>query len=508
MEEDILFGKTRHLYGGLEPSNVRLFSVYTSEGAAHLSVELPKDTVIDGQTLVTFAGATIRRGTADYPKDEFDGDFVMDVTEDGVYVDTENTMDANCYYYSIFPYSDQGVYNRSDKNRTIYRPNSYIFGYDLDQADADPDTRVSYPDDVQNTNYKSAYMDFTAGVFNYGDWPSKAGEKFMPRPCMIREDGTVICYLDQDDYTLCDDGITPSNIATSSGMYVMIEWPKIYTKRWEENGIYHFRCSDVKIDDTWDCWCNYDKNDNEIDHFYTSAYPANISNTADGSYWLRSMTGRSAVVALYGYLRPGALVIGDGWDIDMACDRLLINDLLTMIGKSTDTQSVFGCGTSGANGEMNSKGMFWGQAANYGAMKAFGMERLWSGQNRVVWGLWSRTGAYELKITKGSHDGIKTMLTDYTHGVSGYCVSAWCTPYGLIPFFSSDKASASTYFCDYGIVNWHTTVQHSIGFGATQKWDGYTTGAYALTQGYDVTWESTSDEHSTITGLSFKPTKS
>ena len=28
----------------------------------------------------------------------------------------------------------------------------------------------------------------------------------------------------------------------------MMEWPKIYTKRWEENGIYHFRCSDTPQD--------------------------------------------------------------------------------------------------------------------------------------------------------------------------------------------------------------------------------------------------------------------
>lgn len=35
----------------------------------------------------------------------------------------------------------------------------------------------------------------------------------MPRPCMLKSDGTVDYYLDPDDYTKKEDGETPSDIA-------------------------------------------------------------------------------------------------------------------------------------------------------------------------------------------------------------------------------------------------------------------------------------------------------
>ena len=39
-------------------------------------------------------------------------------------------------------------------------------------------------------------------------------------------------------------------------------------------------------DDTWDCWCNYDRNNNQIDHFYTPIY---FGSLVSGK--LRSISG-------------------------------------------------------------------------------------------------------------------------------------------------------------------------------------------------------------------------
>ena len=87
-EEDIIFGKNSHFFGGIEPSNMIHFSATsdrnpeTNEPIIKMNATLPNDTIIEGQTLCTVAGAVIRKSTGDYPKDEFSGDMVAVITED------------------------------------------------------------------------------------------------------------------------------------------------------------------------------------------------------------------------------------------------------------------------------------------------------------------------------------------------------------------------------------------------------------------------------------------
>ena len=103
-EEDLIFGKNRHFFGGIEPSNMKGFSVYLENGVVKVDAKLPDNTVIDGQQLCTVQGAIIRRKPTDYPKDEFDGDLVCDVTESTIFVDTTAKADGT-YYYSAYPYT-------------------------------------------------------------------------------------------------------------------------------------------------------------------------------------------------------------------------------------------------------------------------------------------------------------------------------------------------------------------------------------------------------------------
>ena len=75
-EEDLIFGKNRHFFGGIEPSNMQNFTAAIEGEHVKITAQLPADTVINGQTLCTVEGAVIRRNTTDYPKDEFDGEEV------------------------------------------------------------------------------------------------------------------------------------------------------------------------------------------------------------------------------------------------------------------------------------------------------------------------------------------------------------------------------------------------------------------------------------------------
>lgn len=533
-EEDLIFGKNRHFFGGIEPSNMLTFNAVAEDGVVRVTATLPADTVINNQTLCTVEGAVIRRKTTDYPKDEFDGDLVADIKtsttlvdsgasatgtyyyaafpyttqgvynrnkanrvvinepepmeeftaksvyvsatdsvkveitaalpanvvgamirksttgyptsetdgelfkdikDDGVYTDTNVTVGA-VYYYSAFPYTSTGAYNRSEANRTSVTPKKrdYLFGYDLVQTTSSPTGRVSYPSDVDNAGFTPAAMNFSTSKFNYGSWNFAPGEKFMPRPCMLTYAGVVDEYLNPDDYTKNTENLASQVANVSFNGNAMMEWPKIFTKRWEENGVYHFRCSDTPQDDTWECWSNYDRLNNQIDHFYTPIYFGS-TNSSSGNK-LRSLSGVSNKVSTTADQEiSSAKANGDDWYIEVLADRLLIQDLLVMMGKSTDGQTVFGSGRSASSnssavntGTMNTRGMFWGSNNGTDGVKVFGMEHFWGNLWRRTAGWINDKGTQKVKLTRGTHDG--STATDYNTTGSGYKTISGATPTG------------------------------------------------------------------------------
>lgn len=641
-EEDILFGKHRHLFGGIEPSNMTKFTArmdrYT--GQVVIEAELPPDTIVDGQMLCTVGGAVIRKRLDNFPEDEFDGEelidikestviydtdvdvdgtyyyaafpytnqgvyrrskvnravvneppltekfylereydsnnnsvavkmtvelqteyvgayirkssthypvdendgeFVSEISSSGVYRDTDVVANA-MYYYAIFPYTASGVIGRSEKNRAYCIPRNceYYFGYDIDLNNPDPAARVSYPIDVDNYEYDQAFMDYTNKVFNYGDWPSEAGDKFMPKPCMLTYGGVVDHYLDPGDYTKQSDGVTASRVRDPAFEgNAMMEWPKIYTKREEINGVYKFRCSDVKYDDTWECWCNYDKNDNEIDHFYTSIYTCSgyggklrsISKLYHTPYnkWNGGATDTTSSSTMtftetIGY----AQLNGDDWYIDVLADRLLIQDLLVMMAKTTNCQTAYGFGDAASgssssdatlrSGECDLQGMFYGYSSEYSPVKVFGMEHWWGNYGRWLAGLIGigQKWGLKFKVTRGMKDG--TTVSDYntdgsgyydyikpiknsniSNDITGYIAKCETTPFGRIPI--TDNGSSTTYECDLMYIQYSYSTKIALtggnygsGLSAGPFMVNFNNGANSVVSG-------------TITGLSCKPSK-
>lgn len=296
----------------------------------------------------------------------------------------------------------------------------YLYGFDLTIADSNPATRVTYPSDVENSGFAKAVMNF-GGAFSYGSWPSTPGEKFMPRPCMLRFNGTVDYYLNPNDYTKKADGTTSDVANMNYGGNAMMEWPKIYVKRWESNGVYHFRCSDMKVDSDYECWSNYDKNNKEIPHFYTPIF----FGSKDGSNRLRSISGQSNFVnntaqTEVTYAKNNG---ADIWYTEVLSDRELVNDLLTMMFKSTDLQATAGYGVCSASaaiapGSMNTKGLFWGAGDKTSGVKVFGMENWWGNIFRRIAGWCISGGTQKVKLTRGTKDG--TTVGDYNFDGNGY----------------------------------------------------------------------------------------
>ena len=141
-----------------------------------------------------------------------------------------------------------------------------------------------------------------------------------------------------------------------------------------------------------------------------------------------------------------------------------------MIGKSTDTQTVFGAGNNNSSvsesntgvknsGIMNTKGLFWGSNNNVNGVKVFGMEHLWGNTWRAVAGWINDKGTQKIKMTYGQNDGSTTdgYNIDGTGYISipnstpsgtsgGYISKVLFNENGLIP--TTANGSQTTYYCD------------------------------------------------------------
>lgn len=126
-EEDLIYGKNRHFFGGIEPSNMKSFTAkYEQRNGVNgvaIKATLPDDTIVDDQTLCVVGGLVIRKRKNHYVEDEFDGEEVIKInctTNDRSFSWFDDVVEADkTYYYRAFPFSAQGVYSRSLKNSEV-----------------------------------------------------------------------------------------------------------------------------------------------------------------------------------------------------------------------------------------------------------------------------------------------------------------------------------------------------------------------------------------------------
>lgn len=443
-----------------------------------LKWEEPNDTIIDGEVVCVVDKVIIRRKKDSVPTDENDGTLVAEIKrkdfgkyKNDFFVDESLTPnDGDVYYYKAFPLSTTGFYNTASVNETsgIAARNYVLYGFKLDQNESDPSSMITYIED--NKDFESAHMDYTADTFKYGDWDDAWFIKNL-KPCMLKYDGTVDYELDKDDYSKKLDG-TPSDIAnTSYDGNAMIGFPKVYWKvvdNGDDTANIYF--SDKKVDSSFKCWSHLDNNSKEIDCCYMPIFNGSL---VDGR--LRSLSGGAPITNKtasdeINYAKANNVGSDVIWYTELINDRMLVNLLLLLIGKSNDTQTVFGAGNNSSyvsasntgvknTGTMNTKGLFWGNQDNKSGVKVFGMEHWWGNQWRRIGGWINNKGTQKIKMTYGQSDGSTT--DGYNIDGSGYVTIANSTPSGtsggyiskmliaengLIP--ATVNGSATTYYCD------------------------------------------------------------
>ena len=186
------------------------------------------------------------------------------------------------------------------------------------------------------------------------------------------------------------------------------------------------------------------------------------------------------------------------WYIETFSDRLLINGLLVLMGKSLNTQAVFGRGldTGGqlakeayVTGTLNDKGLFWGVTENGNSgVKIFGMENFWGCCWHRTAGLITNNHAVKLKLTYGTKDGSTVVGYNQTgngyidNGISphsnGYVQKMSYNKYGFMPAVVIGGIQ-STYYADYHYQNTNYTGIIYALFGGSSA-DDLGTGAFDL----------------------------
>lgn len=86
----------------------------------------PEDVALDGAVLSAWKGTKLVMKESGYPENENDGTLILDNTVRDAYKTSGYVVDGltngNTYYFALFPYSTDGVYNYSASNRLLGNP--------------------------------------------------------------------------------------------------------------------------------------------------------------------------------------------------------------------------------------------------------------------------------------------------------------------------------------------------------------------------------------------------
>ena len=444
--------------------------------------------------------------------DDFSGDAVTVSHNDILYI-KQGTFDESGHFECYLEHVGVYTIECNDKSTTIEIDgvgkvfnakinDSVVYGFVVSGSESSPSANITYIEEA--VGMQPAKMNFTSGSFDWGDWGDAF---FIPRPCLLNANGTVFKYLNPNDYTKDVDGNDVSSYLTgASGSYnAMMEWGKDHCQIWSKivpdqagTGATVY-ISDAQQDEDYHAWSFYGQDGELKEHFYTPIY-----NGVNMSSKLRSVSGKSILNNVAGTTEiQYAVANGNGWYIETYADRVLINLLLMLIGKSTNMQATFGNGhyTGGSaagnllqTGTMNTRGLFWGTNGTGSGVKVFGMENYWGNQWRRTAGLVNANGTQKYKLTYGTEDG--TTANGYNTDGNGYKVASDCTPGGtsggylnVMKWFADGffgktaSGSETTYWCD-GM--WFNNSQNDYALFGGSCCNGFGCGAFCVHLGSTV----------------------
>lgn len=429
----------------LPPMDVSDFKITIANTKLILNWKDPDDTVVSGQTIVTWAGTKIVRKAGSAPINETDGVLIYDNQIRNAFAATGLTdtglVNDITYYYQAFPYSSDGVINTNVENRISGVPIAMTtYGIRIDTTNSNPETAVTYTDDAVGM------------VGGSTDWNSVFPFN-MIKPCLLKA-GVVQYYLNPSDYSKKADG-TAANITTGVDGDVMIEIPKIAYMIYTEGDYVYIKITDApsakNIDSRYCYYAHTRETEGDRNNLYVGAYLGYNKSGILKSLSNNNPTGNQPIDSFRWWAQSN----GTGYDLLSFYPLTLLQCLYLIRYKNLDSQTALGRGYTDGNasprtlGETNAKGMYYGETTGKLQMKFLGIEDFWGNLKCFIDGLYSNASLNMMTAFKSFNN----TANGYTNrGVGSSSAGSMnkiqgTSETGFIP--KENSGSSSTYFSDF-----------------------------------------------------------
>lgn len=303
---------TLHAKGGgttVTPKPVNNPTIENLNASVTIKWQDPENTVISGSTFSTWAGTKLVMKETGYPANPDDGTLVVDNTIRDKYKITGYTVtgliNGKQYYFALFPYSTDGVYNYDAGNRLLGEPEEDL-------------KIVTFADGTDAEIEKMIEAHYT-GKINIGDYWAVGDKRTIHHNAMdatgvseshrANDYAYVIIGIEHDDLVTAINSKTKAAITIQTERMLYLDTTTEYNSSYDES----HECGCINSSSTnsggWeDCerrtWCN---------NVYKKCLPTYIQNMMKQVKKLTSAGSRSSTIKIsndYAFLLSEIEVFG------------------------------------------------------------------------------------------------------------------------------------------------------------------------------------------------------
>lgn len=285
---------TLHAKGGgttVTPKPVNNPSIENANASVTIKWQDPENTVINGSTFSTWAGTKLVMKKTGYPANPDDGTLVVDNTVRDKYKTAGYTVtgltNGKKYYFALFPYSTDGVYNYDAGNRLLGEPEDLKIVAFADGTDAEIEKMIE-------AHY--------AGKINIGDYWAVGDKRTIHHNAMAATGVSeshkandyiyVIIGIEHDDLVTAINGKTKAAITIQTERMLYLDTTTEYNSSYDTSHECGYMNSSNTNSGGWGycdrhTWCN---------NVYKKCLPTYIQNMMKQVRKLTSEGSRSNTI--------------------------------------------------------------------------------------------------------------------------------------------------------------------------------------------------------------------
>lgn len=259
---------TLHAKGGgttvTPPKPVNNPTIENANTSVTIKWQDPENTVTSGSTTSTWAGTKLVMKETGYPANPDDGTLVVDNTIRDKYKTTGYTVtgltNGKKYYFALFPYNTDGVYNYDAGNRLLGEP-----------EDLKEDLKIVTFADGTDAEIEKMIEAHYAGKINIGDYWAVGDKRIIhhnamdatgvSEPHKANDYAYVIIGIEHDDLVTAINGKTKAAITIQTERMLYLDTTTEYNNSCDASHEYGYINSSNTNSGGWeDCarrtWCN------------------------------------------------------------------------------------------------------------------------------------------------------------------------------------------------------------------------------------------------------------